>query len=84
MTILLDPERTDGSPAPAAGATERGRRPSVWSRPVGDWMLAVLVAITTWTDINRLVTPWVDDSWRYTLTAARDEGVDFGRDLAFT
>ncbi len=84
MTTLLDPARTDGAPASAAGATERGRRPPVWSRPVGDWVFAALVAITTWTDINRLVTPWVDDSWRYTLTAARDEGVDFGRDLAFT
>jgi hypothetical protein len=84
VTTLLDPARNDRTSATTTEASEHARPASVWSRPVGDWMLAVVVAITTWTDINRLVTPWVDDSWRYTLTAARDEGVDFGQDLAFT
>ncbi len=84
MTLVLDDERPAAQP-PTEGRKSVGHqaRHDAHQRAI-DWLLAIAVTITTWTDINRLATSWVDDSWRFTLTEAASRGVDFGTDIAFT
>lgn len=49
-----------------------------------DALVSVVIAITTWSAVNRPSGQSIDDGWRYAMGVAAARRVDFGSDLIFT
>lgn len=72
--------------SPAAVAPQVASAPP---KPIPKWMhndrlVTLAITLFTWISLTGYATPFVDDSWRFTLWAARFNNVDWGSDLAFT